>query len=124
LADRNVYARGNREWMDKARVEIREGDVLQLPFPAEVFDLVAAVEIHFWWPELPRAMREVLQVLKPGGTVVIIAEIQKERTPGWRNWRKNTQEVWEFIVSTGSRMDAISAQSKCLSYSDGVYSST
>jgi ubiquinone/menaquinone biosynthesis C-methylase UbiE len=33
--------------MDKARVEIREGDVLQLPFPAEVFDLVAAVETHF-----------------------------------------------------------------------------
>jgi SAM-dependent methyltransferase len=71
LADRNVYARGNREWMDKARVEIREGDVLQLPFPAEVFDLVAAVELHFWWPELPRAMREVLPVLEPGGTVVI-----------------------------------------------------
>jgi hypothetical protein len=30
--------------MDKARIEIREGDVLQLPFPAEVFDLVGNLQ--------------------------------------------------------------------------------
>jgi ubiquinone/menaquinone biosynthesis C-methylase UbiE len=69
--------RTNRAWIDTARVEIREGDVLQLPFAADVFDLVTAVETHFWWPDLPRAMREVLRVLKPAGTVVIIAEIYK-----------------------------------------------
>jgi SAM-dependent methyltransferase len=48
-----------------------------LPFPAGTFDLVTAVETHFWWPDLPADMREVLRVLKPGGTLIIIAEIYR-----------------------------------------------
>jgi SAM-dependent methyltransferase len=58
-------------------VEIREGSVSQLPFSDNVFDLVTAVETHFWWPDLPADMREVLRVLKPGGTLIIIAEVYK-----------------------------------------------
>jgi ubiquinone/menaquinone biosynthesis C-methylase UbiE len=72
-----VANRTNRQWIDVARVEIREGSVSQLPFSEDVFDLVTAVETHFWWPDLPAGMREVLRVLKPGGTLIIIAEIYK-----------------------------------------------
>jgi ubiquinone/menaquinone biosynthesis C-methylase UbiE len=60
-----------------ARVEIREGSVSQLPFSEDMFDLVTAVETHFWWPDLPADMREVLRVLKPGGTLIIVAEVYK-----------------------------------------------
>jgi ubiquinone/menaquinone biosynthesis C-methylase UbiE len=67
----------NREWIAAGRVEIREGSVSQLPFAPDVFDLVSAVETHFWWPDLPSDMREVLRVLKPGGRLIIIAEIYK-----------------------------------------------
>jgi ubiquinone/menaquinone biosynthesis C-methylase UbiE len=72
-----VASRINREWIKMGRVEIREGTVSQLPFPDAVFDLVTAVETHFWWPDLLAGMREVLRVLKPGGTLIIIAEIYK-----------------------------------------------
>jgi SAM-dependent methyltransferase len=72
-----IANRTNRLWIDMARVEIREASVSQLPFPAGTFDLVTAVETHFWWPDLPADMREVLRVLKPGGTLIIIAEIYR-----------------------------------------------
>jgi ubiquinone/menaquinone biosynthesis C-methylase UbiE len=72
-----VANRTNRQWIDMARVEIREGAVSQLPFSEDAFDLATAVETHFWWPDLPADMREVLRVLKPGGTLIIIAEIYK-----------------------------------------------
>jgi ubiquinone/menaquinone biosynthesis C-methylase UbiE len=72
-----VANRTNRQWIDMARVEIREGAVSQLPFSEDVFDLVTAVETHFWWPDLPADMREVLRVLKPGGKLIIIAEVYK-----------------------------------------------
>ncbi len=40
-----------------------------------MFDLITAVETHFFWPNLPGDVREVVRVLKPGGTFAIIAEI-------------------------------------------------
>jgi ubiquinone/menaquinone biosynthesis C-methylase UbiE len=72
-----VASRVNREWIKMGRVEIREGTVSQLPFAEGVFDLVTAVETHFWWPDLLAGMREALRVLKPRGTLIIIAEIYK-----------------------------------------------
>ena len=72
-----VASRINRRWINTGRVEIQEGTVSQLPFPNAVFDLVTAVETHFWWSDLPAGMREVLRVLKPGGTLIIIAEIYR-----------------------------------------------
>jgi SAM-dependent methyltransferase len=72
-----VASKTNRSCIDMGRVEIREGSVSQLPFPQSVFDLVTAVETHFWWPDLPAGMREILRVLKPGGTLIIIAEVYR-----------------------------------------------
>jgi SAM-dependent methyltransferase len=72
-----VASRTNRQWIDMARVEIREGSVSQLPFPEGVFDVVTAIETHFWWPDLPADMRQIFRVMKPGGTLIIIAEVYK-----------------------------------------------
>jgi ubiquinone/menaquinone biosynthesis C-methylase UbiE len=72
-----VSKKTNSRWIDTDRVEIRQGSVCQLPFPDSMFDLITAVETHFWWPNLPGDMREVFRVLKPGGTLILIAEIYK-----------------------------------------------
>jgi SAM-dependent methyltransferase len=66
--------RTNRQFIALGRVEIRQASVSDLPFGDNTFDLVTAVETHFWWPDLGAGMREVFRVLKPGGRVVIIAE--------------------------------------------------
>lgn len=67
----------NKQWIDMGRVKIQEGSVSQLPFASDLFDLVTAVETHFWWPDLPADMREVIRTLKPGGTLVVIGEVYK-----------------------------------------------
>src|SRR6185312_5698594 len=72
-----VSLKENRPWIEQGRVQIVEGSVSQLPFPDQMFDLITAVETHFWWPDLTADMREVWRVTKPGGTVVIIAEVYK-----------------------------------------------
>jgi ubiquinone/menaquinone biosynthesis C-methylase UbiE len=59
------------------RVDIRHGSVSQLPFPDGMFDLVTAVETHFWWPDLHGDTREVFRVTKPGGHLIVIAEVYK-----------------------------------------------
>jgi ubiquinone/menaquinone biosynthesis C-methylase UbiE len=78
-SDESVAAtkRTNAQWINLGRVEARHGSVSQLPFPDGMFDLITAVETHFWWPNLPGDMREVFRVLKPGGTLILIAEVYK-----------------------------------------------
>ncbi len=59
------------------RVEIHEASVSELPFEANIFDLATAIETHFWWPDLAAGLREIFRILKPGATLVVIAEIYK-----------------------------------------------
>ena len=69
--------RTNARWIEMNRVEVRQACVSQLPFQDGMFDLVTAVETHFWWPDLSAGMHEVFRVVKPGGKLVIIAELYK-----------------------------------------------
>lgn len=62
---------------DAANVEIVHGSVSALPFPDGYFDVAAAVETHYFWPDLASDLCEVRRVLKPGGTFAIIAEAYK-----------------------------------------------
>ncbi len=73
----------NRGLIARGRVRIEEGSVSSLPFPDETFDVVTAVETHYYWPDLSNDVREVLRVLKPGGTFTIIAETYRGRTNDW-----------------------------------------
>ncbi len=64
----------NRELIDAGRVRIEEASVSELPYADATFDLVTAVETHFWWRDLGAGMRETYRVLKPGGSMVVIVE--------------------------------------------------
>jgi ubiquinone/menaquinone biosynthesis C-methylase UbiE len=64
----------NAQEMQTGRVQIEAGSVAALPFPDRTFDVVTAVETHYYWPDLPANVREVLRVLKAGGTFALIAE--------------------------------------------------
>src|SRR5262249_50099978 len=72
-----VSRKRNRQAIKMGRVEIQPGSVSQVPFADFMFYLANSVETHFYWPDLPFDMREVLRVLKPGGTLLIIAEAYK-----------------------------------------------
>jgi ubiquinone/menaquinone biosynthesis C-methylase UbiE len=67
----------NAQSIAAGRVEVRHGSVSQLPFSDGMFDLVTAVETHFWWPDLPTDMREIFRVLQPDGKLIVIAEVYK-----------------------------------------------
>lgn len=64
----------NADTIAAGRVRIEEGSVAGLPFPDGTFDVVTAVETHYYWPDLPANVREILRVLKPGGMFALIAE--------------------------------------------------
>jgi len=67
----------NAERIAAGHVEIVHGSVSQLPFADAAFDLVTAVESHYYWPSLVDDLREIGRVLKPGGRALIIAEVYR-----------------------------------------------
>ena len=70
----------NAQAIGAGRVKIKQASVSQLPFADNKFDVITAIETQYYWPDLPNDMQEVLRVLKPGGTLLIIAESYKGGT--------------------------------------------
>lgn len=67
----------NAELVAAGRVAVVSASVSALPFSDCMFDLVTAVETQYYWPDLVNDMKEIRRVLKPGGTLVVIAEAYK-----------------------------------------------
>lgn len=64
----------NATEVQDGRAAVARASVAALPFPDLTFDVVTAVETHYYWPDLPANLRQVFKILKPGGTFVLIAE--------------------------------------------------
>ena len=56
------------------RCEVTEGDVSNLRFPAETFDIATAFETIYFWPGLEKCFEQVAKVLKLGGYFMICNE--------------------------------------------------
>jgi SAM-dependent methyltransferase len=52
--------------------ELRQGSVLELPFPDDTFDMVFSHGVLHHVPEIRRAEKEIHRVLKPSGELVIM----------------------------------------------------
>jgi len=75
--------RTNAALIQAGRVDVRLGTVSALPFDANTFDVVTAMETHYYWPDLVADFREVQRVLKPGGTFAIVAETHRGTRMDW-----------------------------------------
>jgi SAM-dependent methyltransferase len=64
----------NRAAVESGKVVIQNAAVSCLPFSSDFFDLVSAVETHYYWPDLARDIQEIRRVLRPGGSLAVIAE--------------------------------------------------
>ncbi|PWT89882.1 MAG: class I SAM-dependent methyltransferase [Acidobacteria bacterium] len=100
----------NRSLIQVGRVEIQQASVSELPFPDNHFDLVTAIETHYYWPDLVNDMREILRVLKPGAIFLLIAESYKGGKYEWvhgpvmkllKSTRLSADELRESFAAAG-----------------------
>lgn len=77
-----VARQTNAALIAAGRVDIREASVSALPFADAMFDLVTAVETHYYWPNPVGDLQQIVRVLKPGGRVLIIAETYRDQRGG------------------------------------------
>ncbi len=70
----NLSREVNEDLIKRGKVEIYEGNVMDLPFEDNSFDIVTAFETVYFWPDIEKSFGEVKRVLKPGGMFLIGCE--------------------------------------------------
>jgi SAM-dependent methyltransferase len=73
LAEELAHKRG------LTNIEFREASAEALPFPSESYDVLTCRFGIMFFPDLPKALRECLRVLKPGGRAAFVAWGKKEQ---------------------------------------------
>jgi ubiquinone/menaquinone biosynthesis C-methylase UbiE len=76
------------------RIELRHGDMLALPFPANQFDYVISWGVLMHIPEVEQALAELVRVLKPGGRIALM-----ENNAGSLHVR-----IWEPTLRVAKRL--------------------
>ena len=114
-SDESVAAstQNNARSIVSGHLQMRQESVSQLPFSDGMFDLVTAVETHYYWPDLPADLGEILRVLKLGGVLVIIAEAYK----GANSAMSTLAE--KYVDRTG--MTLLSADEHCALFENAGY---
>ena len=79
----------NRTAIQKGRCAVWQSSVEHIIFEKDWFDAVTAFETVYFWSDLPRCLREVRRVLKPGGTFLICNE---------SNGDTDKDEKWTKII--------------------------
>jgi ubiquinone/menaquinone biosynthesis C-methylase UbiE len=102
-SERRVRDAASRIGLDpEGRVAFKLGSPGKLPFPDELFDLLAAVDAR-------PAAAESARVLRPGGFLVIASSRSTEALAGPSGWllrrrlrRRGFEEVWSVPAGEGS----------------------
>lgn len=76
----------NWEAVSSGRCTVIQGNVAQLPFVFEQFDLATAFETVYFWPGPVESFCEVYKVLKPGGSFLIVNE-SDGTNPADKKWK-------------------------------------
>ncbi len=82
----------NKKFVENGHIEITKGFVSSLPYPDCVFDFVTAFESYYFWPDLINDLKEIMRVMKPGGSLLMANEAYTQEKFEKRNsrWAKCT----------------------------------
>ena len=81
--------------------QARRADVQDLPFDDGAFDLVVANYMLYHVPDLPRALGQIVRVLRPGGALVAVT-----------NSTRKLRELWDLIGVDGRDRAEVSFNSE------------
>lgn len=106
----NLSIERNSKDVQSGKVEIVVGEVSKLPFEDKYFDIITAVQTHYYWPDLKNDVKEVYRVMNTNGKLLIAAEIYKinYHMEGY----KTSDEMKELLQSLGFRKVTIEEDGK------------
>jgi ubiquinone/menaquinone biosynthesis C-methylase UbiE len=68
----DMIALAQRRCAGRTNIGLRVGDVAALPYDDAAFDAAACTQVYEYVPDVPRALRELQRVVRPGGRVAVM----------------------------------------------------
>ncbi|MEG2838238.1 MAG: methyltransferase domain-containing protein [Lachnospiraceae bacterium] len=85
--------------------DVKKGSILNIPYPNDFFDLIYTAEVLEHAVHISNAIKEILRVLKPGGTMIIIDKNMKKQgqlqLDNWEQWFEQEKLVERIIEQGG-----------------------
>ena len=85
----------NAKAIEEGRCEVLEGNVSNLPFGDNSFDMVTAFETIYFWPDIEKSFAGVLRMMKSGGIFLIVNE-DDGLTGANEKWEKLIDEMHTY----------------------------
>jgi ubiquinone/menaquinone biosynthesis C-methylase UbiE len=82
-----VARKNNRTLIDQGKVEIFQESVSSMGFSDGTFDLITAIETHYFWPDFRNDLKEIYRVTKQSGQLLIVGALYKNIKFDQRNQR-------------------------------------
>ena len=87
----------NRKAVESGRVILRLGNVMELPFEDNSFDIVYSINCIYFWEPPTQGLAEIYRVLKLEGAVAITARNKDDEL--YARWKPN--RVGDLLQSSG-----------------------
>ena len=89
----------NAKDVQKQKVIVQQASVSSIPHHTNFFDLITAFQTHYFWPDVEHDIKEVLRVLQPNGSFLLVAETFKIQYHMKKF--KTTEELINLFYKTG-----------------------
>ncbi|MDF2611822.1 MAG: SAM-dependent methlyltransferase [Lachnospiraceae bacterium] len=93
----NIARKKNASYIESERADIIQGNVDELPFAENHFDIIMAVRSHYFWDDYEKAFAELYRTLKQGGKMFIFSERYKIQ---YHMKKYNTDESMTSFLQT------------------------
>ncbi|MGG0252609.1 class I SAM-dependent methyltransferase [Bacillus toyonensis] len=91
--------KANMKDVKTGKVIIHQANVSSIPYNTNFFDLITAFQTHYFWPDVEHDIKEVLRVLQPNGSFLLVAETFKIQYHMKKF--KTTEELINLFYRTG-----------------------
>ena len=111
----NASKKLNKNYIKSGKVKISQESVSSLSFPDNKFDLITGFETYYFWPDLDKNFKNILRMLKPNGTFLLVNEVfkckdknKRIRNEGWAKLGKfhiHNQEEFQNLFENANFKD-------------------
>ncbi|GHU33153.1 SAM-dependent methyltransferase [Spirochaetia bacterium] len=94
-----IAKNNNKNDIKNGKMEIIKADIIKMPFENNYFDIITAIQTHYYWKNIKNSIEEIYRILKYNETFIMAAELYKINYH--MDKYKTKEEIIKLFIRTG-----------------------